>query len=154
MLLILILALQAESQTHNHFDVGKLVRITETSDLNALAILVKKHDHIVFDSSRLEDGSLFYYTREMKVNGNILACSIDVKGKMVALTFSTIDIGTYIDFRNQILGLGFISSGKTKASFTGMLEMEDFTKGKFEIGNGTRQKENGAVEYEFIFVMW
>jgi hypothetical protein len=142
------------AQNENKIDVARLIKITETSDFPALVKLVRSLSYVVIDSSKEDGGSLIYISREDKINGNVLGCTIDSKNRINHLSFSTRDIGAYETLKKQIKGLGFKSSGLNKGRFPEIVETEDFEKGKILIGTASKKKEDSKMEYEFIFLQW
>ena len=83
--LLSIAFLQANAQEEKQVDVNKLVEIIDKSDFNSLVKLVSSLHYVVADSSRKKDGSFFFYSKEPKFHGNILACGIDTKSVMIEL---------------------------------------------------------------------
>lgn len=156
---ILLIILLVTAITHGTAQTGKkisaaqLVKITESADFPALVKLVKSLSYQVADSSRQTDGSLIYISRENKINGNILGCTITARHKMNHLSFTTYDKINYDELKKQLKALGFKSSGTGKGHFPEIVETEDFEKGKVSIGTGAK-KRGEMTEYEFIFMKW
>ena len=145
---------EGNAQNEKKIEISALVKITETSDFPALVKLVKNLTYEVIDSSKESNGSLIFISREKKINGNILGCTVTVRNKINHLSFSTWDVGTYETLKKQIKSFGFKSSGITKGHFPDILETEDFEKGKTLISTASNKKENDAIEYEFTFIRW
>lgn len=153
-LTIFLFAVKANAQGQQSISAAKLVQIAERSDFIALVKLVSSLNYMVLDSSRDEKGVLFYFAREPKLNGNVLACSADVKNKITELTFNTFVSETSTDFKIQIKKLGFKSSGKGASKSPGVIESEDFKKGSLYVATATVENKQGKNFFEFTFFKW
>jgi len=140
------------AQNKNKIEVAKLVKIVETSDFTSLVKLVHEYSFKVLDSSKSENGSFSYITKENRIGGNVLSCMLNSKKVFELLIFSTTDNITKENTRKEIIDLGFKSRGKSKFKVPGYIETESFTKGKIEIAYGIKDKGDGKTEYEFNFI--
>lgn len=142
----------ANAQDQKKLDAVKLIDIIEKADFAMLVKLVSSLNYIVLDSSKAEDGSLFYFAKEPKIEGNILACSTDKKIKITELTFNTFSKVGWLEMKSQLSKIGFKSSGIHKENRNGIIESEDFENGKIIVITAIRKNKDQNNFYEFTFI--
>ncbi len=147
-----LIFLKANSQEQQSITATKLVEIAEKADFSILVQLVSSLNYIVLDSSRDEKGMLFYFGKEPKTNGNVLACSSDEQNKITEFTFNTFISEINNDLKSQLKTLGFKSSGIKKNNTEGLIETEDFEKGSLLVATATVENKHGKNFFEFTFI--
>ncbi|OSZ77360.1 hypothetical protein CAP36_13255 [Chitinophagaceae bacterium IBVUCB2] len=151
---ITLLISKANAQEKQSITAVKLVEIADKADFSILVKLVSVLNYMVLDSSWDEKGVLFYFAKESKTNGNVLACSADTKNKITEFTFNTFISETNIDLKAQLKKLGFNSGGIIKKNSAGILESEDFEKDSLLIATATVENKQGKNFFEFTFIKW
>lgn len=149
---ILFFFSKAKAQQVSSISAERLVEIAEQSDFTSLVKLVATLNYLVLDSSRDEKGVLFYFAKEPKQNGNVLACSANAKNSITELTFNTFTMETSVDLKTQLKKLGFKSSGIAKGKISGIIASEDFEKGKLYVATAIVENKQGKNFYEFTFM--
>jgi len=154
-LLVISIALlfsKVNAQEQHSITASKLVEIAEKADFSILVQLVSSLNYMMLDSSRDEKGVLFYFAKEPKSNGNVLACSADLQNKITEFTFNTFISESNNDLKSQLRTLGFKSSGIKKSNTEGLIETEDFEKGSLLVATATVENKHGKNFFEFTFI--
>jgi hypothetical protein len=155
--LLTVLALMliyCNAQNENRIEAAKLIQLTQTSDYFAFVKMTQSLQFVVLDSSKDEKGGIFFFTRELKYQGNTLACGTDSKLKISQLSFLTYDKEVYATLKKELNVLGLKSVSKSNGGFTEIVEAEDFEGKGIYVGSSTRKTEDKIFQYEFIFFKW
>ena len=151
LIFFLVCFIKINAQEKKEINAGKLIDIVEKGDFTNLVKLVSSLHYIVLDSSKEKDGSLFYYAKEPKIKGSVLACSADSKKKITELTYNTFSKEEWKELKSQLNKIGFKSSGIHRGK-SDVVESEDFEKGEILVATAIRKDKGGDVFYEFTFI--
>lgn len=155
LLILAVLTLNyCNAQVEYRIDAAKLVQITQTSDYFAFVKMTKSLQFVVLDSAKDEKGGIFYFTRELKYQGNTLACGTDSKLKIKQLSFLTYDKEMYATLKKELKVLGLKSVSKSNGGFPEIVEAEDFEGKGIYVGSSTKKTEDEIFQYEFTFFKW
>ncbi|HMK25408.1 MAG TPA: hypothetical protein VK483_05200 [Chitinophagaceae bacterium] len=149
---MLVTIVTSNAQRQKKIDIVELVKITGTGDFSHMKNMVASLGYLVLDSSKQGDGSQYYISHEMSMDGNMLGCRTDAKLKIKELTLSIYKKKTYDELKEQIIKLGFKSKGLHKGTFKEEIESEDFEKGNILISTGIIDKGGGWIAHEFTFL--
>ena len=142
------------AQNQQQVSATSLVEIVDNNNFKQLSGLVSSLGYHVLDSSKDVSGGLFYYAREIKIGGNVLACSVSAKNKIEQLSFHTSMKETSQRLKSDLKKAGFISSGASKQPLDKTTETEDFEKGKILVSTACKINDDGETAYEFTFMKW
>lgn len=141
--------MQPVQAQHDSITASKLIWFFKSGNINTLSAYVRSNGYNILDSSVNDKGNLFFYSREFKLNGNVIAAGFRKNKTVSELTFITGDKEKYILIKKELLKLGFQSQGLHTGK-TGMTsESEDFKKGKLLIGTAVFANPDERLLYEF-----
>src|SRR5688572_1328356 len=131
---------------------AKLVEIIQTQDFSLVQQLVKEFHYRVYDSSVNYDKGILYYVGDLNPRLNKLSCAADSTLKVVHLGFQTYLPDKSENIRQQLLSLGFESSGSRKQIEIELLEVEDFIKDNIKVTR-TISKKGEVPRYNFEYML-
>jgi hypothetical protein len=153
LLLLFSCAEKTSAQATKKITITKLTELSEKSVFTDFVKFTSQLGYIVLDSSKEDNGSIFYFTKEPALHGSTLACSTDPGGKKIyLLTFTTFDKQHHLDLKEQLKKSGFASSGLNKSNRPPIIESQDFEKGKIMVATAIRKDDDGTITYEFTFI--
>lgn len=150
--MLLILASDTYAQSRSSVNVSELIEIINKSDFKKMTDLVHKLSYVVIDSTKLDNGSLSYITREAKLMGNMLGCNVKKDKRIALLNFHTYDSLLSGNIKKQLIDFGFKTKGKNKFNIEGYSETQDYVKEKIEVGFGIKRRNDKWIEYDFNFL--
>jgi hypothetical protein len=113
---------------------------------------VDKAGYIVIDSSVKDDGHLFFYAKEPKINGNILSYGTEKNKQLSIITFITYQNDIYNNWKTTLTNNNFKSSGLKQKEIGDIVESEDFSSKTVFISTSASKNSYGRIYYEFTFI--